>query len=235
MEFEDLTPDTRLELGKHLSGKEMVKLCSVSKTFRDTCSSPKFNQLWKEKIKEDFNYKYTQKDAFDEYLRQSYCNSKSFWMVNVYDDGNIYVFNTEEEAINYVIDDIKDKYGVSLSEILANKVLKNHGEIEVYEDTYYIDKISISKNRKNYEDKYIEFLSQFVKKLGKEDNANLIHDLDQKVTNISETHYRVGDILSPLSFPAEYFKDICEKYDIDCNLLTKKFNEFLNNSLDNLV
>ena len=47
----------RFEIYKQLPGKELLKLCKLSKKFNEVCNnrSSQFNNLWLQKIREDFN------------------------------------------------------------------------------------------------------------------------------------------------------------------------------------
>lgn len=237
MNLDDLTPDTRLELSKYLPGKELVKLCSVSKGFRNTCTSTKFNNLWRRKIKEDFNVNYNGKDAYNEYLRQSYCDSKTYWLVEIDNrQGNYsYILNSEEEAVDFVIDSIKNEK-ITISEIFIQTVLENNREIEIYAMGYTISPINISHNKKKYRQKYNTFLKKLVKDLGKDGDEKLIEEINEQIDALISVAYESDIFDLEYNDIEETFTEICNEYQIqNCDVLIESIYKLLNGSIESLI
>lgn len=137
--LERLPLDPKYKIFENLSGLELLKICNTSKTMRDTCGKKNFSRIWQQKIKEDFNVDYHDNDSYLEYLRLSYTKDKLYWIVTeVTFMGEIYttLFLTEENAINFILDDMKYiNIRNTTSDIkLLKFLLENRGYISLNED-----------------------------------------------------------------------------------------------------
>ena len=225
MNIQDLTPDAKFELSKHLSGSELVKLCSTSKSLRNTCNSSRFNNIWIQKIKEDFNIVYREKDAYREYLRLSYCVNKPIWVLER--DDETLLFNTNEDAINFVISEImNDAYynEEEVSEILIGKQLELDNIFKYRRNNYYIYESKIIKSI-DY-----DFNKQYDKILEKMRGVFKDEYVDEFIEEIIE-YYKYDEYVVKTSKEDVYKlgKEFCKTNNIEkCDNFLKNIYELLN-------
>src|SRR5579883_3191771 len=66
--MEGLPKEINAEIFKHLTGDEIIKLCSTSKSLNRICSDdPKYVPLWRLKIEKEFGEQYNGDLAFSQY------------------------------------------------------------------------------------------------------------------------------------------------------------------------
>ena len=103
--IESMSSDMKCELGKKLSGPDMVNLCSTSKTMRRICISNRFSLVWQHKIKKDFNIVYNNDDPYNEDIRLKIFYSRTYWNLLAIDTGDpnncwSEMYDTKEKAIS---------------------------------------------------------------------------------------------------------------------------------------
>lgn len=108
--MDQLPAELKSLLAENLSVKDIVHLCSASKTMQKMCADNRYNSLWKLKIKQDFDIDYQNSDAYLEYMRLAYTRSKIFY--NVIEVGpsmdsagevDSVLFDTYDKAVEYIL------------------------------------------------------------------------------------------------------------------------------------
>lgn len=99
----------RFEIYKQLPGKELLKLCKLSKKFNEVCNnrSSRFNNLWLQKIREDFNINLPYVENAVNYYR-TYLKFLNKYGLNSNDYNGI--FETAVQNRNFEIVDVILKY-----------------------------------------------------------------------------------------------------------------------------
>lgn len=69
--MENLNSDEKMKILINLQGHEIVKVCQTSKKMQLICSDERYNPLWKNKIKNEFNIDYNKEKAFKKYKELS--------------------------------------------------------------------------------------------------------------------------------------------------------------------
>lgn len=80
----NLTPDTFYSVALKLDGGELMKMCSTDNATRRICVSEKFNPVWIQKLKQDFNVDYSGNNAYMEYLQNAYLYKQKYWVATVF-------------------------------------------------------------------------------------------------------------------------------------------------------
>ena len=134
--FEQLPLDPKYKIFEKMSGIELLKICNTSKTMRDMCGKINFHKIWQQKIKEDFKVDYHDTDSYLEYLRLSYTKDRLYWIVSEINFmGEVYttLFFSEEEAINFILENLEIYARENMSEILEDlKLIKFLLDIRTY-------------------------------------------------------------------------------------------------------
>ncbi len=84
--FEKLNSDEKILILMKLSSKEILKVCSVNKDLSRVCNDSRYNPLWYQKIKEDFNITYNQiinKNGYEEYKRLFMLFNTEIYVVSI--------------------------------------------------------------------------------------------------------------------------------------------------------
>jgi hypothetical protein len=135
--MENLNSDEKMSILMKLEGKEINKVCQVSKIMRKICTDERYNPLWRNKIKEEFNIVYTGSKAYDEFkflYRLKNTEIHTVKITNEYDwgsDGKVMLFYTERAAFNFMTETAFD---IAL-EIRRNKekraaLMEERGELD---------------------------------------------------------------------------------------------------------
>ena len=186
MNIENLSLDGKFELFKNMTGRELLSLCSTSKTMRDTCSKQNFYTIWSAKIKEDFDNEYHETDSYQEYLRLAHLYGKTLWTVIKYkyedqDYDDALIFDSKEKALNYVYEKFKTlwsftKWGTSSYGVFKSMLHKSRNEsgqqiiyvspdYEEVEGTWVIKPITLSSLKLNYAKEYEDSLNNIVNEI----------------------------------------------------------------------
>ncbi len=125
--FDKLNSDEKIMILMKLSSKEILKTCSINKDLARVCGDVRYNPLWYQKIRDDFNITYNEKNKFskngyEEYKRLYLLYKTCIYTVDVYDADNYkkfsYNFLTREDAEMYVYsifsEDLYPKIFISL-------------------------------------------------------------------------------------------------------------------------
>lgn len=85
--MESLPKEITSEILKNIPGKEILGNCGVNKQFARVCSDdPKYNNLWRQKIEEDFQQVYMGDRAYQEYKYLNRLYSQKLYLVSSYND-----------------------------------------------------------------------------------------------------------------------------------------------------
>jgi hypothetical protein len=206
----ELTPDTKYLVAQKLSGKDLVKLCSTDKEMRKLCSSDKYNKLWQEKLKEDYDVKYEGKNAYMEYLQNTYFYNKGYYIVTVvaYGYTESELFKKRKDAINWIASEINQQTE-EIPFVVIRSSLDSDGEIILkdYGTTYYLTRSSFNnKKLKDFESEYDEKLKEITKIIGDEDL-----DPEEFKLILSEKVVGLGEVVGLEDFLIE----LKEEYQID--------------------
>lgn len=130
--MENLTPDTKYLLAEQLSGEDLVKFCSTNASMRQICSSSRYDQIWKDKLKKDFNMNYIGDNPYMMYLQHTYFYKETYW-VAIEREENIIIdtklFRSWDEAVQYLFMKIMKKYEVPFSVLETNLIIFGNLEI----------------------------------------------------------------------------------------------------------
>lgn len=104
MNITDLTLDAKYVLAQQLSGEELVRLCSTNTNMRKICTTSKFNPIWIDKLKKEYNIDYTGTNAYTEYLYSTRFYKETYWVATYSVRNNIKtkLFINREDAINNI-------------------------------------------------------------------------------------------------------------------------------------
>ena len=188
MNISELSLDAKYELFKKLSGTELVKLCSTSKTFRETCSNPRYNSIWKQKIMEDFSEKYDGPSANFEYMMLSHLYNKTFWLLRGEDDDAYYskhiLCNNRDQAVNYFLGQVKEDaennphYVFDLQTLIFNREnLEDDDIISLDGKKWLLEEIHLEKEGLYYIDLYDKYYNE-LKEILRKKNPENYEDVD---------------------------------------------------------
>lgn len=151
--MEKLNSDEKMTILMKLKGQEIVRVCQTSKELNRICNDDRFNPLWRNKIREEFNIDYKGERGFDEYkyLTQSY--ARNFYIVvgvnkDQPEDFSANIFDTRAKAEANILDRAfpgKFKY----SQIIST--LREVGHVTIRDTLYSIEERKMGRNFKNYE------------------------------------------------------------------------------------
>ena len=187
--MEKLNSDEKMSILMNLNGNEIIRVCSTSKSMGRICSDDRYSPLWKQKILQEFNEKYTGSEkGYDRYkfLRKLY--STTFHTLDIIENGqpdNIetYIFDNYEKAVIftrlllkiYTYSQIKSAFDVA-------------GFIRTESYLYVVDEIKLTKVKEDYmkEDEKYNKEKDFMESLDKEKEfLYLIRDINQYIENIN--------------------------------------------------
>lgn len=187
MNLTELTSDAKYVLATKLSGSELVKLCATNSEMRKLCTLQKYNSIWINKLKEDFNVDYMGKDAYMEYLQHSYLYKNDYWVVvytNLYsgNEDETQIFKSRSEALTQIysfikLNDLTNKmtYAAMKSCIEAhNTVVSNYTRISLLSS-------SIERCNETYEIEYQKSIINFCSSIN---NPELKDDIERVLNEI---------------------------------------------------
>ena len=167
MDLTNLTPDAKYSVAIELSGKDLVRLCSSDSEMRRLCSSEKFNPIWRQNIKTDFNIDYNGKHGYMEYLKYTYIFNQKFWIVTRYstEEDSILganIYQSYNEAFNGIVDEI-EKYPMTdykPTYPIIKAQLDDRNNIKVGEIKYEITEGSVKTSTNDREKLYQKQLDE---------------------------------------------------------------------------
>jgi hypothetical protein len=229
--MEKLPSDMKMELAKKLKGKDILNLCKTSKEMNKICSSDRYNALWQNKLKEDFNITYKGKDSYNKYTRELELYQRDFYQLVVKFDHDIdySLFTTREEAVEAAIEIFLEDEGnyTNYYELREHFDENSEYENENNDLSCVIKLINLTREDRHYrKDKYEERKKKLQEKYGenyKSFLALIYHVEDQmyrhKYENVDAAlNDLMGDFL-----PDEYL--------IDKNLQDDTDLEFFDNDV----
>jgi hypothetical protein len=191
--MEKLNSDEKMSILMNLTGGEIVRVCSTSKSMGRICNDDRYSPLWKQKILQEFNEKYTGSEkGYDRYkfLRTLY--NTTFYTIRVTEHGQednveLYLFDKLEKAIIFTRD-LLPIY--TYSQIKSAFDVANFIRTEDY--IYVLEEIKLTKVEEDYmkeQEKY-EKEKDFIKSLYKGGRNfyfmffKLIQDINSYIENI---------------------------------------------------
>ena len=141
MELSGLTSDAKFLLAKELPTKDLLSLCSTDSNMRRICISERFNPIWSQKLKEDYNIDYHGSNGYMEYMLNTYVLKQVYYAAIIYYTQGLeidYVFlcKTRDEGYNLLKEKLDEMYGDgtiddSLSYLQIKMILQVSGEINI--------------------------------------------------------------------------------------------------------
>lgn len=104
--MEKLPSDMKMELSKKLKGEDILNLSRTSKEMYKMCSSDRYDPLWQNKLKEEFNIQYRGKKSYNRYMQEASLYKRNFYQLEINFDGDrqYHLFTTREEAVHDAIE-----------------------------------------------------------------------------------------------------------------------------------
>ena len=104
--MEKLNSDEKMTILMKLEGKEINRVCQVSKSLQKICNDERYNPLWKNKIEEEFNIDYNGTKGYDEFRFLYRLKNVELHVVKVNTGDNVYadVFYTRKAAFEDMIE-----------------------------------------------------------------------------------------------------------------------------------
>ncbi len=236
--IESMSLDMKYVLSTKLSGNELIKLCATSNEMRKICTLKRFNFLWQDKIKEDFNIIYKDSDSYNEYMRLTISYAKTYWNLLAIDEGEprnswSKLYDTKEKAISsfyneYVeIEDMDDDKEYVLNYSTFRKLFDDEDDLIDW-NVYKISILPI-KFTKQPEYKYIKqvdidkMIDDFTKQinLSEDDSEDFKGQMEEIIYNLNAY---IDDAKTEID---TFSEGICGYFGIDCKL----FETFIYNLL----
>jgi hypothetical protein len=131
--MENLGSDVTIEILRKLSGTDILDTCRTSKKFYEACKSSRYNNLWKEKLYEEYKISYNGNDAYDKYVETEKLYKKVFYQITSGsdNDNSNYLFDNKENAIEFAV-----------SSILENDETLNYYKVRSEFEWYNIYKVN---------------------------------------------------------------------------------------------
>lgn len=184
MELTGLTKDAKYLLAKKLPSKDLVALCSTNTEMRQLCMSEKFNPIWLQRLKTEYNIDYKGNDGYREYMLNTYCFNRTYWAATFNNKGPELVYKviltrTKEEAIakitetiisdsDYFPDDVWPAHNVSYLEIKLQ--FDQADEMRFGDFDIYLQKANFDLTPTiNYEEIYQTKLNEVARRLFPQD------------------------------------------------------------------
>ena len=103
--MEKLNSDEKMSILMKLEGKEISRVCQSSKTLQKICTDERYNPLWRNKIKEEFNTDYKDTQVYDEFKFLYRLKNIELHVVKVNTGDNVYadIFYTRRAAFDDMI------------------------------------------------------------------------------------------------------------------------------------
>ena len=158
--MEKLNSDEKMSILMNLDGNEIVRVCSTSKNMGRICSDDRYSPLWKQKILQEFNEKYTGSEkGYDRYKFLRKLHNTEFFILIVVDKTapgeipSVNMFDTFEKSVIFVRDSLQI---YSYSQIKS--ALNASFYIETEEHIYILEGIQLTKIKEDYmkeDEKYV--------------------------------------------------------------------------------
>ena len=216
--MEKLNSDEKMSILMKLTASEIVKVCQTNKELSRACGDSRYNPLWYQKIREDFNIIYKGQNAYEEYKRLFLLYHTEIYTVIIADTNQKEYFShnflTREEAETYIQQDNsygKDLYAKIVTSLKYNDRFR-HAEVDYTISTGYIKKElneNLVESKRDYENKTEKFYNLFK---GAENGNEIIERFNKLLSDI------MSDIQASGDFPTE---------DYIQNSVPEAINEFI--------
>lgn len=193
--MEKFNADEKMSVLMKLDPREIIIVCDTSKKMLQTCTNTKYNIMWEQKIKEDFNVDSGYK-GYEDYKFLKKLHEQKICVVNVIvhnDPGNSYssLFLTRENAVRFIHYSIGN---ISYSAIITSLYVRNYVEsgARIYE--IVPDKIEEMADDKGlYDNQKREYGrdEEVLKLLGKE-SYEVVNNLITELAGTGELS--IGDV-----------------------------------------
>ncbi len=212
--MEKFNADEKMSVLMKLDPREIVIVCDTSKKMLQTCTNSKYNIMWEQKIKEDFNV--TGYKGYEDYKFLKKLHEQKIYVVNVIDHndpGNSYssLFLTRENAIRY----IQSSSGISYSAIITSLNAQYYVDDGSRAYELVADKIEPVEYNKNYDNQKREYErdEEILKSLDKNSYDainNLIAKLAEEELSINDAEDRISEEFDNLNLGEEK-RELIEK------------------------
>ena len=134
MELSGLTSDAKFLLAKELPTKDLLALCSTDSNMKRICISERFNPIWSQRLKNDYNIDYKGSNGYIEYMLATYVLKQKYYAAIFY--------NTNDMEMEDVILCRKKSEGYAkvtqkLNKIMTERKARNPDDDIIFEDWPY--------------------------------------------------------------------------------------------------
>ena len=128
--MENLNSDEKMTILMNLSSNDIIKVCQTSKELSRGCGDVRYNALWDQKIKEDFNVNYKGNNAYEEYKRLYILLNTPIYLLSIsyheYNQIDMYNFSSIEKAKLfipiYITSGYIDETKIAIIQSITNEV-----------------------------------------------------------------------------------------------------------------
>ena len=112
--MENLNSDEKMNVLMKLNGQEIVRVCQTSKNMSRICNDERYDPLWRNKIKQEFNEEYKGSLPFEKYKFLYQLKTTTIYVIEILDTEQIdrpdtWMFYSLEEAKTYFIQKINGR------------------------------------------------------------------------------------------------------------------------------
>ena len=230
--MEKLNSDEKMSILMNLNGNEIIRVCSTSKSMGRICSDERYSPLWRRKIQQEFNEKYTGTEkGYDRYkfLRMLY--NTTFYALNIIERGNednfeLHIFDKFEKALIftrnlleiYTYSQIKYAFDVAhyirtdtnlyvLEEIKLTKVEEDYmKEEENYEKEKDLIKSLYKGEERNFYRIFYKIIQQINLYIDNIDRENIPDEVEEEIDRIIQQFIRDNSFEEHLSEVESYIR-----------------------------
>ena len=104
--MEKLNSDEKMQILMNLNGKEINKVCQTSKSMGRICNDERYDRLWNNKIKKEFNVEVANTDkvrGYDKFKFLTLIQETKIHIVEMKHKEGANLFYSVNEAINFII------------------------------------------------------------------------------------------------------------------------------------
>ena len=229
--MEKLNADEKMLVVMKLDPKEVVIVCEASKEINSVCKNSKYDLLWQNKIKEDFNVKTQGSYEMYKFLKQLY--EKTFYMVSVINeylpDSFTKIFDSEEKAEKYIYSQLGGIFSYS-----AMKTALITESLKYGSNTYRLEEVEMNKEKTLFDDSFIRERKEYEKdreELEKlDDKMSILGTIEDCITDFNSdfTGGNISSMPTAKSKIRSYVKEIDEEFELGDKKETIK-NLIINN------
>ncbi len=216
--FEKLNSDEKMLILMKLDSKEILKVCATSKDLSRVCNDSRYNPLWYQKIKQDFNISYNKNKGYEEYKRLFMLLHTEIFTVTIADTNAKEYFSelflTREDAENYIF----ATYFYNNEYAKIKNSLKYINSYEYAENIYTISKTYIQKkgNILNMRDELLQKLEEEKNEYARktEEFYNLFNGMRDKDDIISDFKQLIDDSITDMQGKTYYEKEDYRNFNV---------------------